>query len=189
VLGGKVEAHHGDSMPVRVLTNDTYADSLAFLKAHQGFGGAAPEPAGTESLFRFVRAARRVKEFAPGPKESAVDGAFGILDNVNSDDRTKWRIVYDIAARRVYFRTFVSPEVRFIEFRPLDFACSAPVKMMDINAKRSLDVTAALVDYTTAANAALLKKVFGALDMLKGFPEPMIGLLALYPETTSCESK
>lgn len=60
-LDGELRARTGGDLPVPVLTNSTYADSLTHLGRHKGFGGevglpVAPVP-GITSLARFVVAA------------------------------------------------------------------------------------------------------------------------------------
>ena len=56
-LSGSIVVHRGDALPVRVLTNNTYDDSLANLRQYVGFGGNTPIPSSSGSLSRFARAA------------------------------------------------------------------------------------------------------------------------------------
>jgi L-ascorbate metabolism protein UlaG (beta-lactamase superfamily) len=89
-LEGRVVVHRGAGLPVAVLTNDTYARSLAYLGRHDGFGGSRVPTAGPESPERFVRAALALAGGAPASESSARS----ILANVAQDD-TQWAVVHD----------------------------------------------------------------------------------------------
>ena len=43
-LDGRLVVHEGQRLPVRVLTNDTYASSLDHLKRYRSFGGSEATP-------------------------------------------------------------------------------------------------------------------------------------------------
>ncbi|MFZ2053896.1 MAG: linear amide C-N hydrolase [Candidatus Aminicenantales bacterium] len=55
--GGKMTYYSGDDLPVPVLSNNSYEESLRTLRLHRGFGGDRIVSNGPESLERFVRAA------------------------------------------------------------------------------------------------------------------------------------
>lgn len=185
-LDGRMVAHRGDSLPYPVLTNHPYETSLEYLSAHAGFGGDRP-PGGTDkSLDRFVRAVRGVRDFDRAAAERAVDAAFDILSAVSQGASTKWSIVYDLGAMRVYFRTFNNPLVRFADVGGFDFACDSPVRMLDIDADVDGDAGPHFEPYTTAANLRLVKSAFARTDFLQDTPANVLALLAGYPETTEC---
>jgi choloylglycine hydrolase len=185
-INGKLVCHTRDTMPVKILTNNTYATSVEFLKEHEGFGGELPPPDGRASLARFVRAANMVKENAPNKSESPVDYAFDILNNVAQGDYTKWTIVYDIAGSRIHFRTFAGPRIRFVDLSAFDFSCSSPVKVIDINADLSGNIAGHFVDYTRELNRDLIGRSFSKVEFLKAIPKTVLDTLAQYPETTVC---
>jgi hypothetical protein len=60
--------------------------------------------------------------------------AFETLTRVVAAPHTKWNIVYDIAKRKVYFRSAASPAVKHLSLNAFDFSCGAPFLMIDINA-------------------------------------------------------
>jgi choloylglycine hydrolase len=183
---GKLACHTRDTMPVKTLTNDTYAKSVDFLKRHEGFGGELPPPAGRASLARFVRAATKVKGYAPTEAESPVGYAFDILADVAQGDYTKWSIVYDTAGSRIYFHTLAGPRLRYVDLSAFDFSCSSPVKVIDINANLSGDIADRFVDYTRELNRDLIGRSFSKGESLKDTPKTVLDALAQYPETTVC---
>ena len=67
------------------------------------------------------------------------DYAFKTLDSVvsgNAQSRTKtvWSIVYDIAKRRVYYRTHKNPNLRWVSMEDFDFSPEVSARYLDINA-------------------------------------------------------
>lgn len=188
-LGGKLVAHSGASLPAPVLANDTYAESVAYLKAHAGFGGTRALPRGSGSLERFARAASLVKGYKPGARP-AVEYAFDVLADVAQPGATQWSIVYDLKNLRAHFRTRDNPRVRTVALPAFDLSCAGPAKMLDMNAPdqggRSGDATAAFRDYTREANRALVEFSFRNTSFLAGVPAPALDALAAFPESMPC---
>lgn len=182
-LEGKFVAHTGNALPVPTLTNDTYAKSLDFAKKTD-----IAKAQGPGSLERFTRAAEKTREFdkkAASEKE-AVDYAFEILANVAQPGYTQWSIVYDQKRGRIYFRTMVSPQIKSIDTRSFDYSCGTAVKVLDINAKESGDVTGTFKDYTQAGNRDLIERSFRGTPFLKSVPSAVLNRLASYPEKFPC---
>jgi len=181
-IGGKLVYHTKETMPVKVITNTyTYAQSVEYLSLHTGFGGKFPIPTGTDGLHRFTRAANMIKKYDLKTSKSAVDYAFDILFNVKQYT-TLWNIVYDIKNFRIYFRTSVNYLIRYLDLKSFDFSCAKPVKVLDINANFSGDVTNKFIDYTKEINRDLVEK-------LKNFynaSAKKIEAIWLYPESTIC---
>jgi penicillin V acylase-like amidase (Ntn superfamily) len=152
----------GAAMPVRTLTNSTYAASLASLGQHIGFGGKRPIPEGAGSLERFVRAsalaARAAREDRGEP--GLTDDAFAVLDNVSQGPGSVWNLVHDPVRRVIHFRTWANPRVKRITLSSLDFSCAAGLKALDIDAERWGDVTASLLPYTLGMNWSIVRRSF-----------------------------
>jgi choloylglycine hydrolase len=165
-LDGKLVAHAGDKLEVATLANDTYERSLKYAKT------TAPERAQSESsLDRFTRAAQKTREFDKQPRteQEAVNYAFDILANVAQKNGTQWSIVYDQKRGKVYFRTRQSQAIKTIDAKAFDYACGSAVRIFDINAKESGDVTAKFTDYTRAANRDLIERSFNIFSAM--FPQ------------------
>ena len=83
-----------------VLSNNTYPESLRYLKNFEGFGGQIPVVHRPGSNERVVSAAHMIQQYKGGDLRGY---AFSILDTVKQED-TRWSIVYDIPARKIHFR-------------------------------------------------------------------------------------
>ena len=187
-INGKLVYHTKETMPVKVLTNSTYTDSMAFL--HEDQKGNLPIDQGTFSLLRFVRAAEMLEAYKPEASPSAVDYAFDILSSVRANGMgymlgepiyTQWSIVYDIKNLKVYFRTWGNEQIRYFALSSFDFSCKTPIKIFDIQADLSGDVTKKFIDYTEQIN----RKLLGNTPLLN-LPEDVLDKLSKYPETTTC---
>lgn len=190
-LDGKLVAHTGDKLAVSTLTNDTYEKSLDFTEK------TPLEKAKTDgSLDRFARASQKTKEFQKQPKteQEAVNYAFDILADVaqkgysSKDSQTQWSIVYDQKRGKIYFRTLQSPTIKIVDAKAFDYACGTTVKMFDINAKDTGDVTAKFTGYTRKANRDLIERSFSGTPFLKDVPPMLRTYAAGYPEKFACSS-
>ncbi len=188
-VGGEMIVHTGETMPVAVLTNDTYERSALFLATHAGFGGTAPVPTSRYSLDRFVRTAAAVLDYEPDAGSDTAEYAFGILGAVAQGEHTQWSIVYEVGARRIGYRTRANPAIRTVDFGLLDFDCDSPVLLLDIDVGVSGDVTGKLEPYTTAANRRLVESAFRKTRFLAGTPAPVVDIIASFPDTIPCTNK
>lgn len=181
-LGGKLVYHAKEKMPVKTLTNSTYAKSIGFWKEDK-----LPAYDVSRSVERFIRAANMVNSYDPKTSKTSIDYAFGILKDVSQGSSTKWSIVYDISGLRVYFRTFENQKIRYFDLRSFDFSCATPVKILDVNADLSGEITEHFVDYTYQVNRDLIENAFGKTYFLISVPEEALDGLARYPGGTACE--
>lgn len=182
-LNGEFVARRGDTLPITALANHTYDESLAYSRTTSN-----EKARGRGSLDRFVRAAHKTSEFHKQAKSEteAVAYAFDILSNVAQERSTQWSIVYDQKRAKIHFRTLRAPQIKTIDAKAFDYSCGSKVKLFDMNAKGSGDVTASFVDYTRSANRDLIERAFNGTDFLKYLPDPFKDLLASYPEEFAC---
>jgi choloylglycine hydrolase len=188
-VGGKLVVTTGAAMPVKTLTNDTYADSAAYLANYSGFGSTKPIPTSESSLDRFVRASSLVLA-APVPGVDLPTKAFSILDSVRQDGQgstSQWNIVYDPQTTQVRFRTRAHPSIKSVTLRGFDGSCKAPVKMFDMASDAVGAVDAAFTDYTDAADLALLQKSLAPIG--DALPPGIDQLLVQYAASLACTSK
>jgi len=184
-LEGEMVVYRGKDLPVKVLTNNRYLDSVQYLKKHNGFGGSQPFSAGTGSLARFARASGMVARFDPKKNRSAADHAFQILEEVSQGAYTVWRVVYDLKNLRIRFRTIDQPRIRYVDFKSFDFSCTTPVKVLDMAKTLSGDVSKAFVDYSTRINREFVGKINGFYR----FPGSVVDALARHPEGLKCAAE
>lgn len=180
-LDGKLVAHTGNTLPYSALTNDTYQRSVQFAKSR-------PATTGEGSLERFSRAVDRTKDFGKQTEKDAVDYAFDSLERVEQKS-TQWSIVYDQRRGRIYFRTKKRSELKSIDTTALDYSCSTPVKVLDLDAKDSGEVTNKLRNLTRRANRDLIERSFNGTDFLKDMPNSTKDRFAEFPEHFACAAK
>ncbi|WP_319410161.1 linear amide C-N hydrolase [uncultured Desulfosarcina sp.] len=192
-IGGEKVYHLNEKLPYKVLTNDIYTESVDFY--HQN---KIPNPDRFKSIERFIRAANMVKAFDAGNGTGPLDYAFDILKSVSwsvTRERkgvtytsgTRWSIVYDPIHLRIYFKTFDNQKVRSIRLDAFDFACAAPARIFEINARTSGDVTEKFADYTRTANLDLIKNAFDKTIFLPKMKDEVLDRLAQYPASFTCQ--
>lgn len=179
-LGGRMVAHHGGSLPIPVLTNSPYRDSLAFVEAR---GGRAP--AGSGSLERFARASAELAALGKKPPPDPIAAAFDVLRGV-AQANTRWTILYDQTGGTVHFRTATHPVTRLVRLGGLDFGCKGGVRMLDLDARLAGDVTASLQPYSSAVHLAMLRGTYASSTVTRGTPDDQVREIATRPEKSSC---
>lgn len=185
-LDGELVARGERTLPLPVLTNDTYTASLTYLNRTLGYGGEPVEPEGPGSLARYARAARGVHTVrSAGGDRPPVDAAFGVLADVAQPDLTRWSIVYELQKHRVSFRTAADPQTRSVDLDGLDLDCTAEPLMLDLAGDGAGDVTGRLVPYDPARNLEVLRAGFSA-NKITAPGEPAIEAMATYPEGLVC---
>ena len=174
-IDGKPVVHAGEFIPYKGITNSSYADSLAYLKTHKGFGGdKSVDPSDTKSLNRFVRL------FSKADSVTTLSGMFDALESIHQPDYTVWNLVYALDHGRVHFRTTALKDIRSIDTSKFDYSCKTEVKMLDMEEKLSGDVTSKFSNFDNDANKTSIEK------SLKGFLALLVGQLADYPASTKC---
>jgi len=181
-LKGALVAHTGKDLVVPVLTNDTYAKSIAYLKA-----STSNKTTSQESLDRFYRAAKRTQNLEVGKPSDVINYAFDILSNVAQGTGTQWSIVYDQLKQKIYFRTLQNRQIRSIDASRFDYSCGGDVKLFDANTNDSGDVTDKFVGYTRKANRDLIDHSFNGTSFLKNIPSQIRDFFASYPESFPCQ--
>jgi penicillin V acylase-like amidase (Ntn superfamily) len=157
-LDGRMVVHTGQSLPVRVLTNSTYSESVDFLE--KGVAGLKERDGMrmiTSSLRRFCTTAEQVKEFKSADPKHAVKYAFEALDKVGGDG-TLWSIVFDTQDLTVHFRTQSHRPIRALSLNDFDLSCQMPDMMIDINEKLEGNIAKKMQVYSSDKNFEFLKK-------------------------------
>ncbi|MBD3240051.1 MAG: linear amide C-N hydrolase, partial [Chitinivibrionales bacterium] len=182
-LEGSAVVHTGDRLPVKTLTNNTYASSLSALRQYQGRAA----PSGTSSLARFARVASLLRSADPASTEEAVRAAWTVLDAVAMGDYTAWSLVYDLKTRCMYVKTNRRRKVKRIALDDLQFECTTPVRVLDINAREHGDIAPSLEQYTLEHNRNLIARSFAQTDFLRHMSDKDIDFNARIPNThTRC---
>jgi len=165
-LDGEMVYHTGESLPVAVLTNHSYEQSVEAWRE-----GSSDN----ESLNRFATAADRVTSFEPTSAESAVEATFDTLAAAARHD-TAWSIVFDPANLRIHFRTSRNPQIRTVDFAKLDFSCDSQILVHDIHADLSGDISDDFVPYSHRASVDHTLAFFEKYDRLE-YPPLVVEVL------------
>ena len=181
-LDGRLVAHKDGKLPIPVLTNSVYQESVAFTESRRG-----SVPRGSGSMERFARAADGVARLKSKTPADAVEAAFGVLQSV-AQSNTRWTIVYDQSAGTVHFRTATHRPIRTIAVNDLDFSCSAGARMLDLDTRVAGDVTRQLQPYSSEAHLAMLRKNYAASSVTRRTPPDEILAIATRPEKSACAS-
>ncbi len=175
-IEGKMVVHTDETMPVRVLTNNTYEESINSWKKsrlRKLFERLFSKPG--LSLIRFEIAANRVKSFDQNGKEPAVDYAFDTLQKACGEgvdgSPTQWSIVFDTENLQIHFRTKTNPEIRSISLAMLDFSCTTPTQMLDIHQNLSGDISNDFMDYSHEVSLSHFLRFFEKWGIVNVSPD------------------
>jgi penicillin V acylase-like amidase (Ntn superfamily) len=186
-LDGKLVCHTGDTLPHKLITNDTCAESLAFLNQHEGFGGSRQIKQGShDSLDRYAIAAARLKAYRPqNARKAAVQYAFDTLAAVRQGNATKWSIIYDLKKLEIHYKTDRTAQVRTVQLGSLDYSTKTPVRMISINTSRLGVLNPYFSDYDADVNRWMIFYSAKHTPLLKDLPDVLLDAFAAYPDTTS----
>lgn len=183
-LNGVLVYHTMETLPVKVLTNNTYTSSLAYYNA-----GQPPQSTNFSSLARFYRAAEMIDNYGPQSSVPAFDYALSILASVNQGNYTKWSLLYDIKNLRFYYTTNTNHNLCYVDFKSFDFSCNTPVKSLNVYTSYSGDVAGYFIDDNFSINYNNSVAAATALGIYEtSFPDRALREMANYPASTICNT-
>jgi choloylglycine hydrolase len=183
-LDGRLKVHRGPELPVAALTNNMYSTSVEYLGRADAGSGSAEGPG---SLERFVRTARRVREFAAQPTADPVAFAFATLERAAQPRSTQWSIVYELDRGRVHFRTRIDGTIRTLAFADFDFDCRRPVTAIDLESSVRSGSATAPRTLLPEENESLVRRAFAGTPGLVATGDAEVRRVSSYPETTTCK--
>jgi choloylglycine hydrolase len=187
-LEGKMTVHQSQQLPLPVLTNSIYGESLKQYRAATGTGSGSSFAFGNNSLERFSKACERVEQFRNGEiKKPVIEYAFDILQETAQGNATKWSIVYDVKMKKIHFKTHRFSGVKVLDFSRLSFDCRFAPKSWDMNQEFSGNISEKMEDYNASINESLLIKAFGESSAHINVGEKAIAALSQYPAQTRCQ--
>jgi choloylglycine hydrolase len=186
-LDGAPVIRAGEELPLPLLTNSTYASSIAALDRSLGYGGAVAPSDQNESLERFVRSATRLNTIRRDDPAEPLERAFAMLGEVGTGDDNQWRIVYDLRAKVIHFTVRGKTERARLGLTALDFQChEGAVKTFDLAGFIPGDVAPALKPYRPEDNLELVRSSIARTEFLQPFPEERLLGMAAYPGGLQC---
>ncbi|PLW99330.1 MAG: hypothetical protein C0591_02940 [Marinilabiliales bacterium] len=148
-----------EDLPFKVLSNNTYAESLKYIKNFQGFGGDMPIVNRKESCERFVKAADMLSK---NDRQPNTDEMFLMLDTLKQSD-TRWSIVYDITNLKIYFKFHSCVSEKCIDLSRIDFMGLTATKGCDLS-ECNLISENDLILLTKEDNTKLVEDVIHAMS-------------------------
>ena len=134
---------------------------------HQGYYWT-----GDTSIQRFLIGARRVSALGSVGTTEAVDFVFDTLWAMRgeqfSQHISQWSIVFDIKNWKAYFRTASHPEIREVNLFDFNLHCASGVKMLQIQAVLSGDVSGHFRDFSLEESVDQMEEFLTAW----GYPNP-----------------
>ena len=191
-IDGRTVVHRGADLAVRALTNDTYDESMEYLKSRKGFGGTKEFRSTNESLDRFVTIVSMLGDRGAAGRGKATNRAFQILDAVAQGKATVWSAVYDMKRQRITFRSVGNRDLRSVDLKKFDFGCAAPSLAFDIEAPAKGDITRRFASYNTELNRGTVKRTFARYhenNFMMGVTDEMQEYLARFPEMLECSGE
>jgi penicillin V acylase-like amidase (Ntn superfamily) len=156
-LDGQLAVHR----EATALANDPFAESVAAKK--------------TGANDRYARATKGA---------ATVDEAFALLDQV-AQQHTQWSIVYELGAKRITWRTAANRERRSVDLAKLDFNCTTPVRVLDVDVGNG-EVAGRFREYSPAENLALVRRSVKETPFLRDMDETAIEKAAAWPDQSAC---
>lgn len=175
-LDGKTEVFRNETLPVPVLTNNSYENALRYLELMKEQKRNRPRIDRNESPQRFLRLAEALAGKDQIPEHRLVDRSFGLLNSVRQAD-TQWSIVYDLIHKSVYFTTRNHRTVKSLKLRDCNFSGRVLPLYVDLDEETTGLKIRHFKKLTAKKNRALLEKVFSLLSLSEKDPR-----LSEYPQ-------
>lgn len=149
-LNGNMVVHKGNELPLPVLTNNTYDESVNSFKSSDFYGN--------NSLERFNDAYKMIQQLNAGNSNKPLtDYAFDILGKVSQGNFTKWSIVYDITNKTIQFKTDRFQQIKTVSFSSFDFNCTSTAKVWDMNQAATGKIENLFSDFTPDINRRIVE--------------------------------
>jgi choloylglycine hydrolase len=168
-LDGQMVVHDDQTKDLWVVTNTTYH---WLLQVWERFLQQGYYDSNDSSIRRFLIGAKRVSELGIVNNAEAVQFVFDTLWAMRgeqfSEHISQWSIVFDIRRRKAYFRTASNPEVREVKLFDFSLHCTYGVRMLQIQADLSGDVSGHFRDFSLEESVDQMEEFLTAW----GYPNP-----------------
>jgi hypothetical protein len=197
-INGKMIVRTNETLPETVMANSPYDMSISAYQTKM-------DTEFNRSLHNFCTAAGMIDHYSKNNVKDDIVYSFNILKSVAQGHFTKWSIVYDIQNLKVFFKVFESPtltktqilylkdegvaKTKIVDAKKMDFSCSSPCLVMDLELDQEGLVQSYFQKYTTSINKDYISKAFDYFWRL-GVPihisNEELNSLAKYPESFRC---
>jgi choloylglycine hydrolase len=146
-IKGKMVVHRGKDLAHPVLTNTIYSDALREMEKSNS---------SDNSVNRFATACSMITQYQSTPSvKNPVAFSFGVLNKIAQGDYTKWKIVYDISNREIFFET--NNRKKQVAFKDINFTCSGTSLFVDLNGSQQGNIDSSLAPLTFEQNKTMLE--------------------------------
>ncbi len=188
--GGKMRAFTGGDLPVPVLSQGGYEESLRGLGLNPGSvaeptGRAGPPPSDDP----FARADSGLREYAWLGQTLVVDQAFTLLRAIERPD-TRWSAVYSPRSQRLFLKTRAHRRYKILGLDSLDFSCGSGPLWLSVETDAVGNLRRSFVASDPAVDRRLLEAAIRQLsesgDLTSAPTDDVIRRMADYPLTCRC---
>jgi len=163
-LEGGPRVYKNEAAPVPALCNLTYQQELYRLESYEGFLGWIKRLFNSKDDLRFVKCADALREFETNFDDDPVEYCLGLLTQMQFERTKQWSVVYDVRAKRIYYRTTRGQNTRYFDFNSFDFSIDAPASVLeDIDVNSSGDVSSQFVPFTSDADRSVIDRFLRSL--------------------------
>jgi len=185
-INGRFKYFCGNRLPVAVLSNNLYNDSLRYLKLinkknirinNKAFG----------SQERFIIAYRLLNKFRKNI--NPIDFSFKVLKKVRQKD-TQWSLIFDIKNLKIYYKTRKIKKIKTLKFSDFDYSCKSPTLVININNNYKKLLKKYFSIYDSSLNKYFIYSTFTELknkNLINEIPDKeFLKKMYKYPETLFC---
>ncbi|MBN2572798.1 MAG: linear amide C-N hydrolase [Ignavibacteriales bacterium] len=164
-LDGKTIIYSDEQLPVKVLCNRKYSAELDTLNVYKDFlKEENPDFDKISCLNRFVWTEKMIRDFQSKTSQSIIDYGLLMLKRLDCENN-KWSVLYDVKNMRLYFNTYLSRKIKYVDFSKFDFSCSDTIKYFDIHTDISGDVSDRFENLADSINESYVKKTWDNIDL------------------------
>ncbi len=163
-IEGRTVIHAGKDMPVKALCNRSYKRELDSLKLYEGFGGTRKiNLADTSVDRRFSWAFKMIADAEVSVPQSMTGYSFSVLNQLNLGNN-KWSIVCDLKNSRMYFNTYLSRKIKWVDLNDFDLSGKSPAMVLDVHSDLAQDISKSFIPFTEDIQAQYVKKAWEPID-------------------------
>jgi len=178
-LDGKMTVYTGDSFPIPALVNAAYESCIED---------------GDDRTGRFKPIADLYAAYDMAETRDGLSYVFSILQAVDVYSppfETQWSLAFDANALRISWKTSSNTQLRYVDFKDLDFSCKTDVEVLDVNHAGAGNMRAAFTPYTIEFNRKFVTRIYALYNQRSAYmgmffsQEKIDGIIA-FPESTIC---
>ena len=196
-LNGKMVCHTGKELPIPLITNNTYDESISYLKQFNILGGDSIVK--WDNIYDidwsrgnilavnqvFATAANQMMKIKNN--SNLINSAFDVLQSVTVKNHTQWSTVFDITNKMIYFKNNKHVDIITLNFKDFKFDSDKNTKILDIQTATPEETMNQFIPYTTDINRNYVFKAYTPLMESEFFPvrlqDSMIEAQVRFPDT------